>query len=150
MDGEGEDLGLLDGTGEEAGGSEGGSGGEETFILEEGADDAAGAGADDAAKGDEGDQSGDEADRGSRAIVKFSPVEVKKGLRELVSQNPEFAKKFPTLEKAVATALFKDARVAQLGGLEKINQLAEAVEVHGGIDGIQEMAEELTLSRELE
>lgn len=149
---DGEDLGLLDGTGEAAGGDEGGSGGEETFILPEGADDGAAAGADggDAAAGAEDDQAGaDGADR-SRAIVKFSPTEVKKGLRELVSQNPEFAKKFPTLEKAVATALFKDARVAQLGGLEKINQLAEAVEVHGGIDGIQEMAEELTISRELE
>lgn len=148
MDGEGEDLGLLDGSGTE----DLGGGDEESFIEETVGDETGGADGGDGAA-DVGDtEGGDHATAGdeSGAIVKVTPDVVKKALREISTANPEFAKKFPTFEKAVTTALYKDSRIRALGGLQAINQLAETVEAHGGIEAIGEAIEELRLFRDME
>src|SRR6266550_2049890 len=108
MPDEGEELGLLGGEGEEV---ELAEGAEESFIEgEEGAEGAEGGGA---AEGEEGAEGAGEG--GSRAIVKVTPLEVRKALREISTTNPEFAKKFPTLEKAVTTALFKSGQIEKFG-----------------------------------
>lgn len=148
MAGEGEDLGLLDGTGTgDAGGDEGG---EESFIEEE-TGGGEGGSEDEAGAGDAGGEEESAAAGGDQhAIVKVTPDVVKKALREITTANPEFAKKFPTLEKAITTALYKDSRIRALGGLQTINQLAEVVEAHGGIEAIEQSAEELRLFREME
>lgn len=150
MDLEGEDLELIDGTGtEDAGGGEGGA--EESFIEEEtpGGEGEGGEGGAEGGEGGEEDQRGG-GEGGDRAIVKFTPDLVKKALREIATSNPEFAKKFPTLEKAVTTALYKDMQIRKLGGLQTVNQLAESVEAHGGIEAIEQNAEELRLFRDME
>jgi len=141
---DGEDLGLIDGSG--TGEEEVGGGNEESFILEEGADEGADKGGD--AAGGADDQAG--ADGGSRAIVKVEPLEVRKALREISTANPEFAKKFPTLEKSVTRALFQSGQVEKFGGLQKVAEAFEALEVHGGVEGLQEMADEVAAGRELE
>lgn len=151
---DGEDLGLLDGTGTEDAG--GGEGGDESFIEVE---DEGGAGGDGGGEGGSGDGAadaggdqggtGDEAG-GSRSIVKFTPDLVKKALREITSSNPEFAKKFPQLEQNITKALYKDTKIRALGGLQAITALADAVETHGGIEAIEEQANELRLFRDME
>jgi len=150
---DGEDLGLLDGTGEAAGGGEGG--GDESFILEDGAEetpsDTGGAAGGDAEAGGAGDSQGAEGgEAASRAIVKLEPTAIRKALREISTTNPEFAKKFPTLEKAVTSALFRSGQVERLGGVQAVSEAMEAIELHGGVEGIQEMADEVAASRELE
>ncbi len=143
---DGEDLGLLDGTGEAAGGGEGGDGGgDETFILPEGEGEGGGEG-----KGGEGEDGGEDGGEGSRAIVKLEPLAIRKALRDISTTNPEFAKKFPTLEKAVTTALYKSGQIEKFGGVQAISEAMEAIELHGGVEGIQELADEVAAARELE
>src|SRR5882672_2889828 len=143
---EGEDLGLLDGTGEAAGGGEGGDGGgEETFILPEGEGEGGAGGGEETPPGDEADP-----DAAGRAIVKVEPLAIRKALREISTTNPEFAKKFPTLEKAVTTALYKSGQIEKFGGVQAISAAMEAIELHGGVEGVQELADEVAAARELE
>jgi len=143
MPDEGEELGLLGGEGEEV---ELAEGAEESFIEgEEGAEGAEGGGA---AEGEEGAEGAGEG--GSRAIVKVTPLEVRKALREISTTNPEFAKKFPTLEKAVTTALFKSGQIEKFGGVQAIAEAMEALELHGGAEGLADLAEELEIHRALE
>src|SRR5271155_1499624 len=125
---DGEELGLLDGAGSEVE-----SGGDDSFIEE--------------AQGDEGGSEGD--DGSSRAIVKAEPLAIRKALREISQSNPEFAKKFPTLEKSVTRALFQSGQIEKFGGLQKISETLDALEIHGGIDSIQEMADEVNVLHEL-
>ena len=146
---DGEEFGLIDGTGT---GDEG-SGGDDSFVEEtsgedEGGDSATAGG--EGAGGGEGDGRGTDDDGASRAIVKFKPEEVRKGIREIVSANPDFAKKFPELEKTVTRALYKDAQIQNHGGLQRVNEVMEALEVHGGLEAIQEMADSIVGYRELE
>ena len=150
MDGEGDELGLLDGTGTgDEGGGEGGEG-EESFIEEESGGGEGGGGEGGEGGAESGEGGGEGGEGAQRAIVKFTPDLVKKALREISAKDPDFAKKFPTLEKAVTTALYKDSRIRALGGLQAVNQLAETVQAHGGIEGIEAQAEELRLFREME
>jgi hypothetical protein len=142
---DGEDLGLIDGAGTEIEES-----GDESFVesaddnaSEGAADDSADSGSDDGADSVAGDD-------GSRAIVKVEPLAIRKALREIAQGNPDFAKKFPTLEKAVTTALFKSSQIEKFGGIQAISEAAEALEVHGGLEGIQTMAEENAANLELQ
>jgi hypothetical protein len=143
---DGEELGLLDGTGTEDAG-----GGDDSFIEEtpgegEGGEPETPGG--DGEGGGEGDGEG-EGER-SRAIVKVEPLAIRKALREISQSNPDFAKKFPTLEKAVTTALFKSGQIEKFGGIQAISEAAEALEVHGGLEGIQQMAEDNAANLELQ
>jgi len=148
---DGEDLGLLDGTGEAAGGGEGGDGGEETFILPEGEGEGEGEGGGEGeGKGGQGEGAGEgDGGEGSRAIVKLEPLAIRKALRDISTSNPEFAKKFPTLEKAVTTALYKSGQIEKFGGVQAISEAMEAIELHGGVEGIQELVDEVAAAREL-
>jgi len=145
---DGEELGLIDGsgTGDEGGG--GGDGGElveteESFVEgEETPGESEGGG--------EGGEEEDLSAAGGRQIVKLEPLAIRKALRETLTTNPELTKKFPTLEKAVTTALFKSGQIDKLGGLQNITQALEAVELHGGVDGITELVDELEEHRALE
>ena len=133
---EGDETGLIDGSSTEEVELDGG---EETFVEEEtpgGEEEITGGGEEELSRGEE-------ETAGSRAIVKFTPTQVKLAVRELTTANPEFAKKFPNIEKAISTALFKDSRISELGGLSKINQAMEAIEVYGGVEAIAEMRESL-------
>jgi hypothetical protein len=139
---DGEELGLLDGTGtaEE-------TGSDESFIEETQTSETS----DGAESGSHGD---DEAvhggsERVSTAIVKAEPLAIRKALREISESNPDFAKKFPTLEKSVTRALFQSNQIEKFGGLQKVRETLDALEIHGGIDSIQEMAEEVTALHEL-
>src|SRR6267142_6895541 len=154
MDGEGEELGLLDGTGEAV---ETGGGDEETFIIPDGEGEGGGEGEGDKGgegegddKGGEGGNKGEGGGEGSRAIVKLEPLAIRKALREISTSNPDFAKKFPTIEKAVTTALYKSGQIEKFGGVQAIAEAMEAIELHGGAEGLQELADEVAASRELE
>lgn len=146
---DGEDLGLLDnsGTGDEGGGGDQGGGELDEALTPPGGE----GGGEDAGEG--GDQGGDDDEQRraeGREIVKFTPDTVRKGIREIATTNPDFLKKFPNFEKAVTRALYKDSQIQELGGLQEINRIVEAVEVHGGIEGIEELAAEVEAGRELE
>lgn len=78
------------------------------------------------------------------------PGELRKALREFSAGNPEFAKKFPRLERQLSAALFKAADIDRRGGLQNLRVAAEVVEQHGGPQGIREMAEEVEASRVME
>jgi hypothetical protein len=141
---DGEELGLLDGTGTEEPG-----GGDESFIEETPGDEGGEpSGADESGEPSREEDAPDES--GSRAIVKVEPLAIRKALREIAQGNPDFAKKFPTLEKAVTTALFKSSQIEKFGGIQAISEAAEALEVHGGLEGIQTMAEENAANLELQ
>lgn len=148
---DGEDLGLLDNSGT-GGGDEGGSGGGDESFIEEVplGDEGAGEGAEGGEGAGEGKGEGGEGGERSQAIVKLEPLAIRKALREITTANPEFAKKFPTLEKAVTTALYKSGQIEKFGGLQAVSEALEALEVHGGVEGIQELADEIVVTRELE
>jgi hypothetical protein len=139
---DGEELGLLDGTGTEVE-----SGSEESFIEDVSSGDDS-ADREDAGADKQTDGEGDGAEH-SRAIVKAEPLAIRKALREISESNPDFAKKFPTLEKSVTRALFQSNQIEKFGGLQKVRETLDALEIHGGIDSIQEMAEEVTALHEL-
>jgi hypothetical protein len=144
---DGEELGLIDGTGEAV---ETDSGSEESFIEESPGEGNEPSG-EDAGTGDgeSGDSNRGDGE-GSHAIVKAEPLAIRKALREITTANPEFAKKFPNLEKSVTTALYKADQITKFGGLQKVSEAFEALEVHGGIEGLQDLVSEVELTRELE
>src|SRR5271163_346959 len=146
---DGEELGLLDGTGtgDEGGG---GDGGEETFISDAPMEDAGGTDTG-GTGGDQGaDAAGGDPDAQSRAIVKSEPTAIRKAIREITASNPEFAKRFPNLERSVTTALYKAGQLTQYGGLQRVAQVFEAIEVHGGVEQVAAMAEDIAGYKELE
>ena len=137
---DGEDLGLIDGSGTEESEIEGG---EETFIEDdggEGAREGEGAGEGERAprEGEEGEGEG-EGERGRRVDRADLPLQLRKAFRA----NPELAKQFPKLEKQLTGVLFKANTVDQLGGVQKFREYAETLEAHGGPEGVAEMATEL-------
>ena len=142
MPDEAADLGLIEdegGTeGEELGGDE-----EETPEGEpEGEPDGEGEGE---RKG--GPDEGEEPEgRAGRAL----PTQLRKAVREFVAGNPEFAKKFPQLERQLTAAMFKAGQADRLGGLQALRGAHELLETHGGAEGIQQMAEEVEASRMME
>jgi uncharacterized membrane protein YgcG len=147
MAGDGEELGLLGGEeGEEVPLGEGA----EDQLIEEGSEETPGEEGGGAGGGEEEETLGGEEGGGSRSIVKLEPLAIRKALREITTQNPDFAKKFPTLEKAVTTALFKSGQIEKFGGVQAISSAIEALELYGGAEEIQEKLEELELHRDLE
>jgi hypothetical protein len=136
---EGEELGLIeDGSGAEE------SGGEETFAETE-TETEEGPGAESETPGEEGGPGGEEPPP-SRAL----PTELRKAFREFIAGNPEFAKRFPRLERQLTDAMFKTSELGKLGGLQQLRSAAEVLENHGGPEGIREMAEEVEASRMME
>lgn len=140
---DGEDLGLIDGSGTEEEVLEN----EEQFVEgEEGGGDE---GAEHEPAGDEGGEEGDqELEEGDRRPAPRTnlPLELRKALRA----NPEIAKQFPKLEKQLTGALFKATTVDRLGGVQKFREYAELLEAHGGPEGVQQAVEELNNWRALD
>jgi hypothetical protein len=139
---DGEELGLIEDSagGEEVAEEE--SGGEETAIEGETETET------ETEPEGEGGRAGEETEgeRGARSL----PVQLRKALREFAAGNPEFAKRFPRLEKQISTALIKDAQIGKLGGLQALRAASEAIEAHGGMEGLQELADSAEATRVLE
>lgn len=140
---DGEDVGLL----EVGADTDAGTGGEDTPVLPaEDVGDASGDGSNDTAADSSGQQDADKAEGDKRTL----PVQVRNALRKFTQSNPDFAKEFPRFEKDVVGALFARQAINAMGGLPALNQLKETVELHGGVEGIQQMVEEVEASRELD
>lgn len=146
---DGEELGLLDGTGtEEAAlddaGLESGDGlggtSEDTSGGGEGTDHAGETRQDDAAGS---------TDRGS-SRASLDVAQVRTALRTLLSADAELGKKFPGLEKAVTGALHLRRQVEGMGGIAQLRSTLDAIEVHGGVEGVTELAEEVEAWRGVE
>jgi hypothetical protein len=132
---DGEDLGLIDGSGTE----EVEVSNEESFIEDEGASEVAAAeteskGAEPSEEQQDGEQ--ESLKRVDRADL---PLQIRKALRS----NPEIAKQFPRLEKQISAALFKGNQIDSMGGIQKVREIAETIDAHGGVEGIAEMSQEL-------
>jgi len=142
---DGEDLGLIEDSGAPEGGESGGDGGEETTFIEgetetetETPEGGEGGGAEKSGESEEGER--------GRAL----PVQLRQALRALSEQNPEFAKKFPRIERQLTAALFKAGQADKMGGLPALRSAVETIEAHGGPEGIRELAETAEASRVLE
>lgn len=140
MPDEAADLGLI----EDEGGTEIAeeSGGEEEITEGEGAEETPEG--ERPPEGEEGEEPGEQPP--ARAL----PTQLRKALREFTAGNPEFAKKFPRLERELTAAMFKASQADKLGGLQTLRGAAELLETHGGAEGIQQMAEEVEASRMME
>lgn len=141
MDGE-ESVGLLDASAD--------SGVAEDVATDEevvaGTEDTSTAsdGSDSARDGD--DASADAKDGDKRTL----PVQVRNALRQISQKDPEFAKQFPRLEKEVVGALFARQAVNDMGGLTALKSMKDALDLHGGVEGIQELVGEVEGSRALD
>src|SRR5215469_6191635 len=62
------------------------------------------------------------------------PTEVRRAIRELAAERPEFAKRYPALERQVTAALFKAGQADKLGGIQALREASELLESHGGVD----------------
>lgn len=136
------DLGLI----EDQGGTEE-SGGEIEVEETEGQ----GEGAEETPP--EGEESGEEREgerEGREDSGRPLPTQLRKAIREFVSRDPEFAKRYPRLERQLTAGLFKAGEADKLGGLPILRQAMQTLEEHGGAEGIAEMAEEVEASRTLE
>ena len=137
---DGEEFGLL----EDEGGTEleesGDEGGEEIPEGEEGGE---GEG------GEEGEEL-PEGEEGERPATRTLPTELRRALREFTTGNPEFAKKFPRLERQLTAALFKAGQADKMGGLQQLRAARELLESHGGPERIAEMADEVEAGRTLQ
>lgn len=137
---DGEELGLLGG---ESGDSTevaedesgGGIGGEETPIEGEAEAEAEGQG--------EGEQQTEE-DRGATRAL---PTQFRKAFREFIAGNPDFAQKYPRMERQLTAALFKAGQADRMGGLQALRTASELLESHGGAEGIAQLAEEREASQ---
>jgi len=139
---EGEELGLIEdesGTGVE----ESGEGSEEEITEGEGEGEPEGEG------GEEGEEDQGEPE-GGRGATRALPTELRRALRDINAISPEFAKKFPRLERQLSAALFKAGQADKLGGLPQLRAARELLESHGGPERIAEMAEEVEASRSLQ
>ena len=142
---EGEDLGLIEDSGvADLGGEE--SGGEETPIEGETETETPEDGSTPSGTEITGESEEGEGERSGRAL----PQQVRLALREFAQNNPEFAKKFPRLERQLTDAMFKTAQLSKLGGLAALREAHEAIEAHGGAEGLRELAETAQASRVLE
>lgn len=137
------DLGLIeDPGGTEPGGEEGGSGEEEIEVPE-------GEG-ETPPEGEEGGEEGGEREGEREPAGRPLPLDVRKAIRDLVSRDPDFGKKYPRLERQLTAGLYKANEADRLGGIPKLRAAVEALEEHGGPQGLREMAEEVEASRTLE
>lgn len=142
--GDAEDLGLI----EDEGGTDEGSG------EEGGAEELATEGEEEIGEGEVGDQ-GETAGEGEGgeeegAAARTLPTQLRKALREFAAGNPDFAQKYPKLERQLTAAWFKAGQADKFGGFQKIREAIDTIEGHGGADGIREMAEEVQASRMME
>lgn len=139
---DGEDVGLLEvaDTGAEGSGAISDEGVSEELEQPSGGDvdDAAAGGAD---KQDKGEESGDK-----RAI----PLQVRNAIRKFTQANPDFVKEFPRFEKDITGAMFARKTLNDLGGLPEVMKWKDALELHGGVEGIQELVGEVEGSRALD
>src|SRR2546430_4301217 len=142
MDGEMDGAIVIENEGGAGGGEGGGeSGGElDEEITPGGEEDQGGGEGGDDDHGDDGQQDGD----------RRLPLDVRKAVREITTQNPDFAKRFPKFEKEITGALFTRQQVESLGGLRSISDTFEKLETYGGLDGIEEMAADAESSKQLE
>lgn len=140
MPDEAADLGLIEDEGGTEGGEELGGDEEETPETET---ETEGEG-----EGEEHEPGPDEEEEppAGRAL----PTQLRKAIREFTASNPEFAKRFPKLERQLTAAMFKADQADKLGGVQTLRTAAELLETHGGPEGIREMAEEVEASRMME
>lgn len=143
--------GAID-IGEDTGGSGGGDeGGANDEDLESGTGEGAEGAEGDGSDGSD-DRRGDDADKdGDRGSDKSDlPRQIRSALRELNTQNPDFAAKFPKLEKQITGALFKGAQIDGLGGVAAVTEALESIEARGGIEGVEQMAADLDAANKFE
>jgi hypothetical protein len=133
------DEGAGGGGGGEGGGESGGGDVDEELPL---------GGADEG--GDQGGEDDHHADDDAAGDKRQMPLDIRKAVREITTQNPDFLKRFPKFEKDITGALFTRQQVESLGGLRSISDVFEKLETYGGIDGIEEMAEDAEASKQLE
>jgi hypothetical protein len=140
---DGEELGLIEDEGGTGVAEETEGGGEEEITEE---------------PGDEGEPEGDggggeelpDGEEGERPAGRTLPTELRKALREFNTGNPDFAKRYPRLERQLTAALYKAGQADKLGGLQQLRSAAELLEQHGGPQAIAEMSEAVEASRVLE
>lgn len=131
---EGEEVVLLDNAGD---GGEGG-GNEEEIV--EGAD--GGEEQDGGEGGDKGDGKG-----GDKEIV---PGDKRYGTKEFKADYAKLKEIDPALAQRFQRSYWKVANVDKLGTTQELTALKEAVDLHGGVEALTEMAEEVEASRALE
>jgi hypothetical protein len=95
-------------------------------------------------------QEGEQQDKGAEGDKRTLPVQVRNAIRKFTQANPDFAKENPRFEKEVVGALFTQKALNELGGIQAIRSLKETVEMHGGVEGLQELASEVEGSRALD
>jgi|SRR5215472_3163321 len=143
---DGEELGLIEDSSGDGGASSGvaeeESSGEETST--EGQEETEGEGQE---QGGEGERESEEGERGATRAL---PTQLRRALREFVSGNPEFAQKYPRLERQLTAALFKAQQSDRMGGLQALRTASELLETHGGAQGITAMAEEVEAGKMLQ
>lgn len=82
-------------------------------------------------------------DGAAPADKRYGPKEVKADVARLKEIDPNLAKRFER-------AYWKVAGVDKLGTTQELTALKEAVELHGGVEGLTSMAEEVQAGRALE
>jgi hypothetical protein len=135
---DGEDLEVLD-VGES--GDEGSSAQDVQVGDEPGAGDSASEGDSEASQEESQEQAGqDAADKGDGRKV---AAVVRQHLAEVKKTNPVLAKELERI-------YWKGQAIDKLGTTQELTALKEAVELHGGVEGLSQMAEEVQAGRQLE
>ena len=146
---DGDELGLIeDESGTDLGESGGDEGGGEEEITE-GEGEGEGEPEGEQGEGEEGDEDLGEGRR-APAATRTLPTELRKALREFNAGNPDFAKKFPRLERQLTAALYKAGQADKMGGLPQLRAARELLESHGGPQRIAQMAEEAEAAHSLQ
>jgi hypothetical protein len=131
------------------GGDEGGAGGGEEELHDQGGDEGGDAGGGEREGGEE-EEHGERREEDTEGDRRRLPLDVRKAVREIMSKDPDFAKRFPKFEKEITGALFTRQKVNEMGGLQNIASTLETIEAHGGVEGIAQMAEDLEAANQLE
>lgn len=133
-------------------GGGGGEGGSEEHIEELGGGEHE-EGADGEHGEDESHEGETDEERQAREAASRRPTDpgsLRKALRSIATADPEFAKKFPRLEKDLTGALYARDQITKFGGVPAITAALETLELAGGADGISQMQEDLEAANELE
>lgn len=100
-------------------------------------------GAGDAAANQDGAEGAEQQDAAAPKDGRYGPKEFKAHLAKIKEVDPVAAKAFER-------AYWKVAGVDKLGTTQELTALKEAVELHGGVEGLSAMAEEVQAGRALE
>lgn len=141
MPGDAEDTLIVDagagdgGAGGDEGGGEGAAG-DESGLTPEGQDEG-------------GEGQGDRGD-GKGADGKDVPGDKRYGSKDFKADYAKIKEVDPALAQRFQRAFWKVQNVDKLGTTQELTALKEAVEMHGGVEALTEMAEEIEAGRALE